>query len=72
MEIFINKKIWQKVIIIVLLLLLFQVIIVKPVHAIEGDVLLEPITGLFANLGDGIMEIMQKTFLDMDTSRGLD
>ena len=68
MKSFCNKGIWQKIIIIILLLIFFQTILVTPVHAVPGDVLLEPITGLFANLGDGIMEIMQKTFFDVETS----
>lgn len=68
MKIFTNKKIWQKIVIILLLLIFFQFIVGNPVHAIDGDVLLEPITSLFANLGDGIMEIMQKTIMGMETS----
>ncbi len=68
MKIFTNKKIWQKIIILILIILFFQIFIPKPSHAIPGDVLLEPVTNLFANLGDGIMNIMQKTFMGMDTS----
>lgn len=30
--------------------------------------MLEPITSLFANLGDGIMNIMQQTIMGMDSS----
>lgn len=67
MKIFMNKKILPKIIMIVLLLLVFQLFISTPVHAAD-DTLLEPITGLFANLGDGIMEIMQKTIMGMGTS----
>ncbi len=62
-----KKRIWKKIAIILLLLLLFQIIIVNPVHAEAGS-LLEPVTSLFANLGDGIMEIMQKTFLGVESS----
>lgn len=68
MKIFTNKKIWQKIVIVLLIMLLFQIFIPKSSHAIVGDVLLEPITGLFANLGDGVMSIMQKTFMGMDAS----
>lgn len=70
MKIFQNKRIWQKIVIILLLILLFKFAInTVPVYAETDDgVLLEPITGLFANLGDGIMEIMQKTFLGVDSS----
>ena len=68
MNIFTNKKIWQKLVIILLVLLFFQVFFSTPVHAITGDILLEPITGLFANLGDAIMGIMQKTFLQTESS----
>ena len=67
MRFFTNKKILPKIIIIVLFLLVCQLFINVPVHAAD-DTLLEPITGLFANLGDGIMEIMQKTFLGIETS----
>ena len=63
-----NKKILPKLIIILLLLLLFQFVCSTPVHAVDGDILVEPITSLFANLGDGIMEIMQRTFLGIETS----
>ena len=68
MKMFTNKKIWQKIVIVMLLILFFQLFATTPVHAIAGDVLLEPVTGLFANLGDAIMEIMQKTFLGIKTS----
>lgn len=67
MTFFTNKKILPKIIIVVLLLLVFQFFTSTPVQA-GDDTLLEPITGLFANLGDGIMEIMQKTFLHVETS----
>lgn len=67
MELFQNKKTWQKIVIILLLLLLFQFVIGRPVEAKAGT-LLEPVTSLFANLGDGIMEILQKTFLNVDSS----
>lgn len=63
-----DKKILQKVIIILVVLLFFQFVSSAPVYAIDADVLIEPVTGLFANLGDGIMEIMQKTFLGIETS----
>lgn len=68
MKYFTNKKIWQKIVIILLIFLLFQIFIPKPTHAIVGDVLLEPVTSLFANLGDGIMNILQKTIMGMDAS----
>lgn len=68
MKIFMNKKIWQKIVLVILIFLLFQFVTTKPVHAIPGDTLLEPVTSLFANLGDGIMEIMQKTIMGMGTS----
>ena len=68
MKIFQNKKIWQKIVLVILIFLLFQFFISKPVHAIPGDTLLEPVTSLFANLGDGIMNIMQNTIMGMETS----
>lgn len=68
MSFFTNKKIWQKIVIILLLVLLFQFALAGSVHASVTSVILEPITGLLANLGDGIMEIMQKTFLGMKSS----
>ena len=68
MKVFTNKKLWQKIAIILLILFIFQFFIPKPTHAIVGDVLLEPVTSLFANLGDGIMNILQKTIMGMDAS----
>lgn len=68
MKIFTNKKIWQKIVIVLLIMLLFQIFIPKSSHAIVGDVLLEPITSLFANLGDGVMNVLQKTIMGMDAS----
>lgn len=68
MKFFTNKKVWQKIVLVMLILLLMQFFIGKPAHAIDGDVLLEPITSLFANLGDGIMNIMQQTIMGMDSS----
>ena len=38
------------------------------VYAATDGVLLEPVTNLFANLGDGIMDIMQRTFLGVESS----
>ena len=63
-----GKKMWQKIVIIVIILMFFQIALTTPTYAIDADVLVEPITALFANLGDGIMEIMQKTFLGIETS----
>ncbi|MGN1297322.1 MAG: hypothetical protein ACI4VH_02675 [Clostridia bacterium] len=68
MKIFMNKKIWQKIVLVILIFLLFQFVTTKPVHALPGDTLLEPVTSLFANLGDGIMNIMQQTIMGMDSS----
>lgn len=68
MKIFTNKKVWQKIVLVMLILLLMQFFIGKPAHAIDGDVLLEPITSLFANLGDGIMNIIQQTIMGIDSS----
>ena len=69
MKIFQNKNIWQKIVIILLVILLFKFVVNTPiVHAADDGVLLEPITNLFANLGDGIMEIAQKTFLGAESS----
>lgn len=68
MSFFTNKRIWQKIVIILLLVLFFQFALAGSVHAGVTSVILEPITGLLANLGDGIMEIMQKTFMGMESS----
>ena len=68
MKIFTKSKIWKKIIILLLILLFFQIFIPKPSHAIPGDTLLAPVTSLFANLGDGIMNILQKTIMGMDAS----
>lgn len=68
MKIFTKSKIWKKIIILLLILLFFQIFIPKPSHAIPGDTLLEPVTSLFANLGDGLMSILQKTIFGMDAS----
>lgn len=68
MKVFTSKKIWQKILVLVLIIFAFQFATSQPVHAMPGDTLLEPVTSLFANLGDGIMNIMQKTIMGMDTS----
>ena len=69
MKIFQNKKLWQKIVLILLIILLFKFVINIPtVHAADDGVLLEPITNLFANLGDGIMDIAQKTFMKTESS----
>lgn len=68
MKVFTSKKIWQKILVLVLIIFAFQFATSQPVHAMPGDTLLEPVTSLFANLGDGIMNIMQKTIMKMETS----
>ena len=52
MKIFRNKKIWRNLIIIFLLIMVFQFVFVKPVQASVLSVALDPITGLFARIGD--------------------
>ena len=69
MRFFPNKGMLKKIIVALLLILSFQILVNIPVHAAGDDsVLLGPVLGLFARLGDGIMNIMQKTFMDMDAS----
>lgn len=68
MKVFTSKEIWQKILVLVLIIFAFQFATSQPVHAMPGDTLLEPVTSLFANLGDGIMNIMQKTIMKMETS----
>lgn len=67
MKIFTNKR-YGKNSISHVDIIVNAIFIGKPAHAIDGDVLLEPITSLFANLGDGIMNIMQQTIMGMDSS----
>ncbi len=69
MKIFQNKNVLQKIVVILLVILLFNFFVnTAKVYAADDGVLIEPITNLFAKLGDGIMEIAQKTFLDVDSS----
>ena len=68
MRLFTNKRLLKKIVIALLLILSFQFLVNVPVHASGDNVLLGPVLELFARLGDGIMNIMQKTFMDMDAS----
>ena len=52
MRFFQNKKIKRNLIIIFLIIMLFQFVFVKPVQASVLSVALDPITGLFARIGD--------------------
>lgn len=64
-----NMKLWQKIVIVFLLVILFNTIVVKPVQAaVEADILLKPITGLFVGLADALEGVMQKIVLRVDES----
>lgn len=64
-----NMKLWQKIVIVFLLVILFSTIVVKPVQAaVEADILLKPITGLFVGLADALEGVMQKIVLGVDES----
>lgn len=66
---FINERMLKKIVISLLLILSFQFLVNMPVHASGDDnVLLGPVLDLFTRLGDGIMNIMQKTFMNMGAS----
>ena len=52
MKIFQSKKMRRNLIIVFLIVMLFQFVFVKPVQASVLSVALDPITGLFARLGD--------------------
>lgn len=60
MSLFTNKKVWQKLLIIFLIIILFQAVFMKPAHAVDADILLKPITGLFVGLADALESVMQK------------
>lgn len=64
----INVRMLKKILIIILLIVSFQFIVNIPAYAADNNVLLGPVLELFARLGDGIMNIMQKTFMGMDAS----
>lgn len=68
MSLFTNKKVWQKLLIIFLIIILFQAVFMKPAHAVDADILLKPITGLFVGLADALEGIMQKIVLGVDES----
>lgn len=71
MKIFTNKKIWQKIVIIFLILLLSKFMFSMPVHAaVDGDILLDPVTKLFVSLGDAIMSLMQDIMLQQGGEGG--
>lgn len=70
MKIFTNKKIWQKIVIILLLLMGLQLIASTPVHAVDGDVLLQPVVNLFVSLGDAAMSIIQDILMQKDGEGG--
>lgn len=68
MSLFTNKKVWQKLLIIFLIIILFQAVFMKPAHAVDADILLKPITGLFVGLADALESVMQKIVLGIDES----
>lgn len=68
MSLFTNKKVWQKLLIIFLIIILFQAVFMKPAHAVDADILLKPITGLFVGLADALEGVMQKIVLGVDES----
>lgn len=68
MSFFTNKKVWQKLLIIFLIIILFQAVFMKPAHAVDADILLKPITGLFVGLADALESVMQKIALGINES----
>ena len=68
MSLITNKKVWQKLLIIFLIIILFQAVFMKPAHAVDADILLKPITGLFVGLADALEGVMQKIVLGVDES----
>lgn len=68
MSLFTNKKVWQKLLIIFLIIILFQAVFMKPAHAVDADILLKPITGLFVGLADALEGVMQKIVLGINES----
>lgn len=69
MKFFDNKKIWQKIMIVLVFVMLFKFVVSSPVHAIDGDVLLQPVTNLFVSLADSIMAILQDILLQTGRRR---
>lgn len=69
MKFFTSKKIWKKIVVILVVLLLFQIIAVKPVHAFDGGVLLEPVMTLFVSIGDAVMAVVQDILMQTNRRR---
>lgn len=68
MSLFTNKKLWQKLLMIFLVFILFQAVFMKPVHAVDTDILLKPVTRLFVSLADALEGVMQKIILGVNES----
>ena len=68
MKIFTNKRIWQKIAIALVIIILFQFIVSSPAHAVDADVLLEPVSNLFVSLADGIEGLLQSSIMQIDES----
>ncbi len=68
MKIFTNKKIWQKIAIALVIIILFQFVVSSPAHAVNADVLLEPVCNLFVSLADGVEGILQSSIMQIDDS----
>lgn len=68
MSLFTNKKPWQKLLMIFLVFILFQAVFIKPVHAVDDDILLRPVTRLFVSFADALEGVMQNIILGVDES----
>ena len=73
-NIFMNKKIWKKIVIAILIILAFQFMVSNPVRA-EGDnfqgiggVLIEPVASLVVAIGDGITNLLHHVIMGQDTT----
>lgn len=69
MKIFMNKRIWQKIVIALVIVLLFQFIVTSPAQAtvttIDGSALLSPVVGLFVSIADGVEGLLQSVVMQL-------
>lgn len=70
MNIFTNKSIWKKIAIALVFVILFEALLTNPVMGADviegGGKLLKPIFSLFVTIGDGVMNLLHSSIMNID------
>lgn len=72
MNIFTNKRIWKKIAIALVFVILIEALLTNPVMGADviegGGKLLKPIFSLFVTIGDGVMNLLHSSIMNIDAT----